>query len=52
MVVTGHQQGQPMDLALPSSGAASVTFICLPHVWLRIYFIIWRKAFAANNWAN
>lgn len=48
----GHQHGWPVDLALACSRAASMTCICLPHVWLRIYFIIWRKAFTANKRAN
>lgn len=48
----GHRHGWPMDLAPASSRAASATCICLPYVWLRIYFIIWRKAFTANKRAN
>lgn len=48
----GHQHSWPVDLAPACSRAASMTCICLPHVWLRIYFIIWRKAFTANKRAN
>lgn len=52
VVGTGHQHSQCTDLALVSSRATSATCICPPHVWRRIYFIIWRKAFTANKRAN
>lgn len=48
----GQEHGWPLDLAPACSRAASMTCICLLHVWLRIYFIIWRKAFTANKRAN